>query len=495
MPGPVHPAEPYYSAFDVFLNTSIYEGLSIAMLEAKARGCPVVCADVGGASEALEPTDSLIEDAADIDAYVTAILQASERGQRDLPPLAADPDLTPRLWALLGAYGAPTPADAPNGAATTLVITENLNMGGPQRSLTNLISHWPKDRSIAVAVLEPLYWPDFHRTISEAGRLVFGLEDPLSMMERCERVLQLIERTGATTLVFWNAPAPLKLALAKVLELRKVRIVDVSPGPMLQEELLAAGDYARRLSLSVDEYFARVDCFVSKYLDGAPAALASAHPERIHVIPNGVPLPAAIALPRAQTLAIGTCCRIVPSKRLELLVDVMDVLAERLPEATLTIVGAADPWHGDYAAQIADKIARAGLRNIRFVDARAEVTPLLQSFDVFVMLSDDQGCPNASLEAMAAGLPVVANDTGGVAEQVIDGVTGVLVADDDPVEIANALEMLLRDPEKCAAFGAAARRHVERTFSMQRMVDGYGEAFGYPSASARTQARTVEPAR
>ncbi len=69
MPGPVHPAEPYYSAFDVFLNTSIYEGLSIAILEAICRGCPVVSADAGGNAEALGPNDVLIEDSSDVDMY------------------------------------------------------------------------------------------------------------------------------------------------------------------------------------------------------------------------------------------------------------------------------------------------------------------------------------------------------------------------------------------------------------------------------------------
>ena len=60
-PGPIHPVEAYYSAFDVFLNTSNYEGLSIAMLEAMGRGCPVVTADAGGNSESVGVADRLIE--------------------------------------------------------------------------------------------------------------------------------------------------------------------------------------------------------------------------------------------------------------------------------------------------------------------------------------------------------------------------------------------------------------------------------------------------
>jgi glycosyltransferase involved in cell wall biosynthesis len=141
------------------------------------------------------------------------------------------------------------------------------------------------------------------------------------------------------------------------------------------------------------------------------------------------------------------------------------------------VIGAADPWHEAYAAHIADKISRAGLSNIRFVDPRAAVWPHIEGLHALVMLSEDQGCPNASLEAMAAGVPVVANRSGGVAEQVIDGVTGWLVPDDDPAAIAEAIASILVDPALGERLGAAARRHVARHFSMERMVAGYLDAF------------------
>jgi glycosyltransferase involved in cell wall biosynthesis len=285
---------------------------------------------------------------------------------------------------------------------------------------------------------------------------------------------------GATTLAFWNVPAALKLALAKVLEVRRLRLVDVSPGPVLRDELFAASDYARRLTLSVADYFARLDCFVAKYDGGLPPELRDTSSHRVCIIPNGVPPAAASAaapLPPGwpPELAIGTCCRIVPSKRLEQLVDMMEVLSGRIPNVTLTVVGAVHPWHQGYASYIADKIGRAGLRCIRFVGAHADVTPFLRSFRVFVMLSDDQGCPNASLEAMAAGVPVVANDSGGTAEQVLHGINGFIVPTGDPTDLASAVEILLRDPAKREAFGAAARRHVEHAFPMARMVSAYVE--------------------
>jgi glycosyltransferase involved in cell wall biosynthesis len=93
------------------------------------------------------------------------------------------------------------------------------------------------------------------------------------------------------------------------------------------------------------------------------------------------------------------------------------------------------------------------------------------------MISIGQGCPNASLEAMSAGLPVVANDDGGTREQVIDGVTGRLVPtlpDRELVEsLARALADVLNDPARSGRMGRAGRDRVRALFSMKRMADGY----------------------
>ena len=265
--------------------------------------------------------------------------------------------------------------------------------------------------------------------------------------------------------------------------MRPLRLVDVSPGPMLRDELSAAGDYSRRLSLSVADYFARLDCFVAKYEGGQPPELAGRLFETGYASFRTVcrrsqralqrRLPAGVgagtgdrhSLPNRPEQAARAACR-----------------HDGRPRQTHPGRHANDRRRGRSVAQglrayVADKIGRAGLRGIRFVGAHVDVAPLLRSFRVFVMLSDDQGCPNASLEAMAAGVPVVANDSGGTAEQVLHGINGFIIPTADPVELAGAVEILLRDSAKRQAFGAAARRHVEHEFPMARMVAGYVEAF------------------
>ena len=95
------------------------------------------------------------------------------------------------------------------------------------------------------------------------------------------------------------------------------------------------------------------------------------------------------------------------------------------PGASLTIVGGPEGEASEYYQALLEQMA--GLDDIRLVGAQEDIQPLLAQFRIFVMVSERQGCPNASLEAMAMGLPVIANRNGGIAEQVEHGVNGFLV--------------------------------------------------------------------
>jgi glycosyltransferase involved in cell wall biosynthesis len=179
-------------------------------------------------------------------------------------------------------------------------------------------------------------------------------------------------------------------------------------------------------------------------------------------------------------LIIGTCCRIAPAKHIELLIDVMSLLTPRLPGVSLVVVGGVDPRHVPYWQTVVGKLQQSGLRNVFFVGGHADVRPFLRLFRVFVMISDNQGCPNASLEAMAMGLPVVANPSGGTAEQIEDGVNGYLISDQEPGEMAERVESLLRHPELREQLGVAGTRIAREKFSMRLMVDRYLQLFAEP---------------
>jgi len=88
-------------------------------------------------------------------------------------------------------------------------------------------------------------------------------------------------------------------------------------------------------------------------------------------------------------------------------------------------------------------------------------------------VAEPAGCPNASLEAMAAGLPVIATDVGGMAEQVEGCVTGRLVGREDVEGLAAALVEAARDPERRTIWGEAGKRRAAEWFGLDCMVAHY----------------------
>jgi glycosyltransferase involved in cell wall biosynthesis len=154
--------------------------------------------------------------------------------------------------------------------------------------------------------------------------------------------------------------------------------------------------------------------------------------------------------------------------------DVLLRAAARVPGAALVLVGDG-PDRGALerlAAElgIADRVVFAGWSD--------EVRRLLPTFDVLVQPSRREGFGIALVEAMLAELPVVATDAGGMAEVVVDGVTGITVRQDDPGAVAAAADALLRDPDRRRAMGREGRRVALERFSAQAMARGFAALYG-----------------
>jgi trehalose synthase len=298
------------------------------------------------------------------------------------------------------------------------------------------------------------------------------------------KILHWIDHLNVRHVCFWNAPPELKLSIAKILMARDISLIDVSPGPMLFDELAASDAFQRRISLTAKGYIERLDCFVALYREGTPEkSVIGASARSTRIIPLGAPAPPRfVPLPPPEALlsrrfdpnfAIGTCCRVVPDKRVEFLFDMMSHLRARIPQATLTIVGGPDSKSMDYWENLLRRVRDERLDHIRFVGLTEDVNPFLSQFKVFAMVSDRQGCPNASLEAMAMRLPVVANPSGGTAEQIVDGVNGFLV--ETPEQMAEKIGTLLVDVPMRRAFGAAAQALVREYFSLESMIRDFRE--------------------
>jgi glycosyltransferase involved in cell wall biosynthesis len=136
----------------------------------------------------------------------------------------------------------------------------------------------------------------------------------------------------------------------------------------------------------------------------------------------------------------------------------------------LRIAGAPEEGAEEYAASLREQ--SRGLP-VEWIGEAGDVGQFLEGLDLFAQVSEPAGCPNASLEALAAGLPVIATDGGGAVEQVVDGVTGRLVPRRDPAALAGALIELAGNPALRDEFAQAGLRHVATHFSLDRMLDDY----------------------
>jgi glycosyltransferase involved in cell wall biosynthesis len=142
----------------------------------------------------------------------------------------------------------------------------------------------------------------------------------------------------------------------------------------------------------------------------------------------------------------------------------MASLKDRYPVHALIVGG------GRREAEVKQMVAGLGLAGqVHFLGSRRDVPDLLQAMDIFVLPSYSEGVSLALLEAMAAGLPVIATAVGGNPEVVTDGATGLLIPPRDAAALAQALEQFLSDPSLAKEMGENARRHVETDYSLERL--------------------------
>ena len=156
------------------------------------------------------------------------------------------------------------------------------------------------------------------------------------------------------------------------------------------------------------------------------------------------------------------------------LFEAMASLRERHPVHALIVGGGR---RMEEVRQSAESLGLAGA--VHFLGPRPDVPDLLNAMDIFVLPSYSEGVSLALLEAMAAGLPVVATAVGGLPEVVTDGETGLLIPPRDAGALAGALARLLTDPALARRLGANARAHVREHYSLDRLgreINGiYGE--------------------
>lgn len=217
-------------------------------------------------------------------------------------------------------------------------------------------------------------------------------------------------------------------------------------------------------------------------------------PESIAVIPNGVDLPSFAERDGFRPVrTIVTVANLRPEKSHEtLLASAAEVVREH-PELRFRIVG-----DGSRRGELERRAHAWGLEaHVEFLGHREDVPALLREADAFVLPSRSEAFPNSVVEAMAAGLPVVASAVGGLLELIDDGRTGLLVPPGDPEKLTGALRRLIQQPEQAAAMGRAARDDVRRRYAFERMVAAFEELYvsslgaGATAATRRAEAAGI----
>ena len=212
------------------------------------------------------------------------------------------------------------------------------------------------------------------------------------------------------------------------------------------------------------------------------------HPDLITIVPNAVtspPEPRPDSLPPGlrESSLVGTVARLQPEKGIESFLNAAARIAPLFPMARFVIVGDG-PLREELAALAED----LGLGDrLHFLGFRPDASAVMGSLDVLVVPSLTEGSPLVTLEAMSAGIPIIASAVGGIPDQVLHGRDGLLVPPGDPGAIAEALISLLRDSARARRLGEAGRRRAASLYSHETMVQQieavYREVLGLPAAS------------
>jgi glycosyltransferase involved in cell wall biosynthesis len=364
-------------------------------------------------------------------------------------------------------------------------VASTFTVGGSERVLSHLITRLPRDRYRV-----NLY---FLREAGRVGRELFdagvgGAErlqrhrfDPVAAVRLCRHLrhdppdlLFVLDHHNA---MLWGRVAAL-----------------LAPVPRVVLASHATGLFGKRRNFRV------TDRWLMEFTDRV-VALSRAHarylvetegvaPGCVTIIENGIPLDEyagddAVGEARAgleRELALGPQDRVVimvaalrPEKAHEVFLEAARLLVVSHRDLKFLIVG-----DGPRRAELELLCTRLDLDpHVRFLGVRSDVARLLHVARVLALPSHPavETLPLSVLEAMAAGVPVVATRVGSLPEVIDSGRTGLLIDPGDPRALASAIESLVDDPVRSREMAAAAREVVVSRFSVDRMVDGYAALF------------------
>lgn len=199
--------------------------------------------------------------------------------------------------------------------------------------------------------------------------------------------------------------------------------------------------------------------------------------EKIEVVRSGFDFSSYAGLSRRNELrselGIGddvhlvlSAARFRPSKGVEYAIRAFAAANEERPKSHLVIAGEGEQF--DYLVKLSQNLGAS--ESITFLGRRNDIPDLLAASDSMLLASLNEGLPRISIEAMAAGKPVIATDVGGTSEVVINNETGILVQPKDIEAVTSGIIGLIDSAELCTRLGETGRRHVQHNYSVDNYV-------------------------
>lgn len=181
----------------------------------------------------------------------------------------------------------------------------------------------------------------------------------------------------------------------------------------------------------------------------------------------------------ATDVLFVSVARMRPIKNQELLIKAFAHVANGNPQAKLLLAGGSVfPVELNWEASLRTLTATLGLENqVHFLGERSDIPELLTASDVFMLSSHSEGNPLSVMEAMSAGLPVIATSVGGVPELLEHGIHGFLTTPNDISAMADAMSSLLHSSETRQRMGTEASRHALENFDLKVMVERYSQLY------------------
>ena len=355
-----------------------------------------------------------------------------------------------------------------------------LGLGGSERQLYLLLKHMDKTRfELHVVVFNPSPNYTLDDDLHKAGVRVHAIPNEVKgILARMFWIYGLLRRLKPHVIHSWSIHDNIYAGLVGWLARVPRRLGSVR-GSLASQDFLRFPYLVRWLILhSVQGHLVNSEAIA--------AQMRAMHipTERICILTNCVEInsfesSACLDGIPADARVVGMVGNLRSEKNYPMFVRGMAQILPEFPDVYGIMVGqpvlASDP---DVPRQIQEELEKLGVHDrVRMFGFHSNVPALLPGFDIFCLTSDFEGTPNAVLEAMAAGLPVIATRVGGIPHIVRDGETGFLIEPGDVMGLADALRELLREPQRARRMGAAGRQRAEAEFSCGVIVPRFEQYY------------------